>query len=205
MTLPTSYSWFAVGKRLRVSYEAPQGRRVNAIGAYFTHGPRAGRFQFQSWASLPKSRAKKQRKTPEEVAAAHGLPADEVGPIDAPRFLRFVWQIAGRPGDAPADWKRERPLYIVLDNYSVHKSQTVEEALPTLEAADVFLWYLPSYCPELSEMEPVWNDVKRHQLSTRSHQQVAALKGAVDAALARKADQLWQAQTKTTKLLQRTT
>ena len=31
---------------LRIAYEAPQGRRVNAIGAYFTHGPIAGRFCF---------------------------------------------------------------------------------------------------------------------------------------------------------------
>src|SRR5262245_57342089 len=33
-TLPTSYSWYPVGERLKVPYEAPQGRRVNALGLY---------------------------------------------------------------------------------------------------------------------------------------------------------------------------
>ena len=73
MTLPTCYSWFPIGKVLRIPYEAPQGRRVNAIGAYFSHGRLAGKFVFETYASLPKSRAKKQRKTPEQIAAAHGL------------------------------------------------------------------------------------------------------------------------------------
>ena len=49
-------------------YQAPQGRRVNVIGAYFTHGPDAGRFDARSWAVLPKSRAKKPRTTPDERA-----------------------------------------------------------------------------------------------------------------------------------------
>jgi DDE superfamily endonuclease len=93
----------------------------------------------------------------------------------------------------------------VLDNYSVHKSQTVQEALPRLAAADVHLLFLPSYSPELSAMEPVWNDVKQPQMPTRSFAQVVAFKGAVDDALARKADQLRQAQNKTTNELQRIT
>jgi hypothetical protein len=31
MTLSNAYSWSPVGKRLYVPYEAPQGRRVNAV------------------------------------------------------------------------------------------------------------------------------------------------------------------------------
>jgi transposase-like protein len=45
--LPTTYSWFPQGQRLRVPYQAPQGRRVNAVGAYFTHGPDAAKRFFQ--------------------------------------------------------------------------------------------------------------------------------------------------------------
>jgi len=73
MTLPPCYSWFPVGEVLRIPYEAPQGRRVNAMGAYFSCGPKAGTFAFETYASLPKNRAKKQRKTPEEVAARFGI------------------------------------------------------------------------------------------------------------------------------------
>ena len=198
MTLPVCRSWFPVGERLTVPYEAPQGRRVNAIGAHFTHGPEAGRFAHQTWAALPKSRAKQPRKTPAEVATAHGLRVDEVGPIDAERFLAFVWRIAGRAADAPAEWQRERPLLVVLDNYSVHTSQTVAAAAPQLADANVHWMYLPSYCPQLSAIEPDWNAVKQHQLPVRSFAHVADLKRAVDDALERKAHQVQQQYAETT-------
>jgi transposase len=200
MTLPVCRSWFPVGERLAVPYEAPQGRRVNAIGAHFTHGPEAGRFAYQTWAALPKSRAKRPRKTPAEVAAAHGLSVDEVGPIDSERFLAFVWQIAGRAADAPAGWRRERPLMVVLDNYSVHTSQTVAAASPQLAGGRVHLVYLPSYCPQLSAIEPDWNAVKQHQLSVRSFAHVADLKRAVDDALEHRAHRRQQQYAETTNI-----
>lgn len=200
MTLPTTFSWFPIGERLLVPYHAPEGRRVNVLGAHFTHGPHAGRFEYQVWASLPKSRAKKRRKTVQDIAAAHGLVESDVGPIDSQRLLAFIWQIAGRPAEATSGWKRVRPLMIVLDNYSVHKSHAIADARPDLEAAYVHLVYLPAYCPELSAIEPVWNDVKQHHVSTRSFARVSDLKHAVEAALARKAHQLQQTAPKTTNI-----
>jgi putative transposase len=199
LTLPTTYSWCLRGQRLRVPYQAPQGRRVNVIGASFTHGPDAGRLAYRSWAVLPKSRAKTPRTTPEERAAAHGLTVEEVGPIDAERLVAFLWQVAGRP-PAADDWRRTRPLVIALDNYSVHTSQTVVAAQPLLAAANVALVYLARYCPEQSDIEPVWNDVKAHHLPIRSFAQVADLKHAVDDALAHKAQLLQLAHGKTTNL-----
>lgn len=200
LTLPVSYSWYPRGERLCIAYEAPQGRRVNAIGAYFTHGPEAGRFEYQTWASLPPHARKAKRKTPEQVAKDYGLTLAEVGPIDSARLLDFVWRSADRPQEAACDWKRERPLMVVLDNYSVHKSQTVVEAVAVLEAADIYLVYLPSYSPELSRIEPVWNDTKQHYLPTRSYEEVVALKRATDTALKRKAANLRQKQSKTTNI-----
>ena len=212
MTLPTTYTWRPVGDPLRVPYEAPQGRRVNAIGATFTHGPDAGRFVYRTFAALPKNRSKtegrkatRRTKTQEEVAAKHGLLVAEVGPIDAARFVDFVWEAAGRDEGAPAHWKRERPLMMVVDNYSVHHSKMVNDTREEWEAADIYLIYLPSYCPQLSKIEPVWNDVKHHYLPIRSFERVADLKHNVDAALARKAEQLKQTYTKPTKLLRLTT
>jgi hypothetical protein len=202
MTLPPSYSWSPVGQPLLVPYEAPQGRRVNAIGGYFSHGPKAGTFQYAVYASLPQSKSKKQRKTPEEAAASYGLTLEEVGPIDSARFLAFVWRLAGRPPVYAEGWKRERPLVIVLDNYSVHKSQPVQEALPALEAADVWLCYLPSYCPELSDIEPIWQAVKHHEMQERSQTHIKAMKQAVEQALSRKAEALKSSKPETTILLQ---
>jgi hypothetical protein len=200
LTLPTTYSWCPRGQRLRVPYQAPQGRRVNVIGAYFTHGPDAGRLVYRSWAVLPKSRARKPRTTPEARAAAQGLTVDAVGPIDAERLVAFLWQVAGRHADAAPTWRRARPLVIALDNYSVHTSQPIVAAQPSLAAANVQLVYLARYCPEQSGIEPVWNDVKHHHLPIRSFAQVAALKHAVDDALARKAQHLQHAHGKPTNL-----
>jgi transposase len=89
---------------------------------------------------------------------------------------------------------------IALDNYSVHTSQTIVAAQPHLAAANVERVYLARYCPEQSGIEPVWNDVKQHQIPIRSVAQVADLEHAVDDALARKAQHLQHARGKTTNL-----
>lgn len=193
-------SWSLVGERLTIPYEAPQGRRVNAMGLYITHGPKAGEFPFISLAQLPKARSKAPRQSLAERAAAQGVPVEEVGRIDAEVFLGFVWTAAGRPADAPPDWRRERPLVIVLDNYSVHTSTRVKEERARLEAANIRLFYLPPYAPELSRIEPVWQDVKYHEMPERSFPVVGALKRGVDAALARKAIELRAAHRETVHL-----
>jgi DDE superfamily endonuclease len=202
-TLPTAYSWYPVGERLAIPYEAPQGRRVNAIGAYFSHGPQAGRFEFETYARLPESRSKKRRVSLEEQAAVHGLSVEEVGPIDSERFLHFVWKIAGRPEIYPADWRRERELVIWMDNYSVHKSERVRDERPELERAGITICYLPSYTPELSKIEPIWQDVKYHRMTQRSYTEVQDLKRATDEALAQKAADLLAARQETMNSLRR--
>jgi len=202
MTLPSCYSWYPRGKPLSIPHEASEGRRVNAIGAYFPDGPLAGTFCYETFASLPKHAREAKRKTPEEVAFAYGLTLDQVGPIDADRFIAFVWKIAGRPEVASSEWKRERPLMVVLDNYSVHKCQAVKDTLQAWERADIYLVYLPSYCPQLSAIEPIWNDTKYNELTSRSHKKVSQLKTEVDLALARKARRLEQQCEKTTKVKQ---
>ncbi len=137
LTQPTTTSWGAVGARLRVPYVAPQGRRLNVIGGYFSHGPQAGDFQFASFASLPKPRPTKEAITEEELArraTTQGLTREDVGVIDSEVFLGFVWQLAGRPLAASTQWKRERPLAVVVDNYSVHKGDRGRAELPALQA-----------------------------------------------------------------------
>ena len=134
MTLPTSYGWYPIGQTQHIPHEAPQGRRVNAIGASCSHGPQAGGFMFATYASVPKSTAKKARKTIEERAATHQVDAACLGPIDGERLVAFFWQLSGRPLVHTADWRRERRLIIVLDNYSVHKGDAVKGAKSLDEA-----------------------------------------------------------------------
>ena len=192
-----------MGERLAIPYEAPQGRRVNALGLYFSRGPQAGRFLFETTASLPEQRAKKARKSLAEQAAAHGLQPEQVGKIDSERLIAFIWRAAGRPVAHDGQWRRERPLVIWLDNYSVHKSERVQAELPEWERAGITLCYLPSYSPELSRIERVWHPVKHHEMVRRSHPLLGDLMIAVDEALTQKAADLLAVPTKTDQLLLR--
>jgi len=162
---------------------------LNVIGAYFSHGPEAGRFEFATWAKvpLPERRADgSYRKSLAEVAAEHGLAEDDLGTVDSEAFLGFVWSLAGRPAGASWSWRRERPLMVVVDNYSVHTSERVRLERRALAAADVYLVYLPAYSPELSRMEPHWKVTKYHDLRQRSYANLGALQSAVQVALTRR-------------------
>ena len=98
--------------------------------------------------------------------------------------------MAGRSQDAPEGWCREKPLAIVLDNYSVHKSIRFQEERLKWQAADIHLFFLPSYSPELSGIEPLWRDVKGHRMRRLSRESLLDLKRDVDAALSQKASSL---------------
>jgi hypothetical protein len=181
MTLPNTYSWSPVGKRLYVPYEAPQGRRVNAAGALFHN---SGRFEFLTRARAPKTKRKAIS------SRAEGLEPWELGVLDAEVLIAFIWHIAGRPDDAPEDWRRDKPLVIVLDNYSVHVGKRFQQERQKWRAADIDLFFLPSYSPELSGIEPLWRDVKQHRMRRLSRSSLLDLKRDVDAVLAEKASSL---------------
>ncbi len=164
-TLPTSYTWARAGTRAIVPYEAPQGRRVNVLGALAPAGPH-----------------------PRLVWSSRRSGQDR---LDSAAFLDFVARdVAGLPApwDAlPREYVRDRPCTIVLDNYSVHRSAAVQAAVPALARAGVTFYFLPPYSPELNEIEPLWRHVKYGDLATRSFAAGDALHAAVDEALARRA------------------
>jgi DDE superfamily endonuclease len=170
-TLPTGYTWAREGTRPLVPYEAPQGRRVNVIGALAVVGP-APRLV---WASRRSGQ----------------------GRLDSAAFLDFVCRdVAGLPAtwDAlPPEYGRARPCTIVLDNYSVHRSKAVQAAAPALARAGSTFYFLPPYSPKLSAIEPLWRHVKYTDLATRSFADGAALHDAVDAALTQRAGTLGDA------------
>ena len=76
---------------------------MNAIGAYFPDSPLARTFRYESFASQSKYARSAKRKTPEEVASSFGLTLDQVSPIDAERFIAFVWKTPARPEVASND------------------------------------------------------------------------------------------------------
>jgi hypothetical protein len=205
MTLPITYSWSPLAERLKIAYEAPQGRRVNAIGGYFCAGPSVGEFVFETRASVPKKKSPKReaphnKKQPKQTKRERveerapwpwALAPEEIGPINAEVFIGFVWdKIAARPRCAGVSWRRDVPVVIVLDNYSVHRSDRVKAEMPLWEAAGVHLFFLPSYSPKLSEIEPLWQAIKHKEMQDRSFNELFCLKRAVEEALENKASRL---------------
>lgn len=154
-----------MGVRPLVPHEASQRRRLNVLGALAPHGDQP-QLVSQSWTTK----------------------------IDSATFLQFVAQrVAGLPtplDDLPADYRRDRPCVIVLDNYSVHHAKVVQAVLPTLAAADVHFFYLPPYAPELNAIESLWGQIKHHDLQDRSYTTLSSLQEAVEEALAQHADNL---------------
>ena len=53
---------------------------------------------------------------------------------------------------------RQGTICIILDNYSVHKSKTVQRKASSL---NIILIYLPPYSPDLNPIEYIWKSIKR--------------------------------------------
>ncbi len=63
----------------------------------------------------------------------------------------------------PARWTRH--IYVVVDNYSIHKAKAVEQWLASHPRFT--LLFLPTYCPRANPIERVFGDV--HDKCTRNH------------------------------------
>ena len=59
-----------------------------------------------------------------------------------------------------------KPVVLVLDDGPIHTSELTTRALATRPWLTVE--WLPRYAPELSAIEPVWRDLKRHHLAHRT-------------------------------------
>ncbi len=72
------------------------------------------------------------------------------------------------------------PRVVVLDNASLHVGKVVKGARRALAQEGIYLYYLPAYSPELNEIEPVFKQVKHHEIPKRSHTSKAELRGSVE-------------------------
>jgi len=164
-TLPMGYTWAREGVRAIVPYEAPEGRRVNVIGALAPLG--------------------------EHPRLAY---ATRYTSFKGSDVLDFIWHDVGQMstpvGIVPDGYKPSRPCAIVLDNYAPHHSKEIQEQLGALEAAGIWLFYLPPYSPELNLIEPMWRHIKHEDMPIRSYTTAEKLEAAVDSALNKRAREL---------------
>jgi transposase len=72
------------------------------------------------------------------------------------------------------------PRVVVFDDAGIHASKVVKAARPGLAKLGIFLYYLPPYSPELNRIEPVFKQVKHHEMPTRSFTSRADLRKAVE-------------------------
>ncbi len=56
--------------------------------------------------------------------------------------------------------KSRKPKLIILDNAPAHRGEEIEEELEELEKIGVFVWFLPSFSPELNLIELLWRKIK---------------------------------------------
>jgi transposase len=69
---------------------------------------------------------------------------------------------------------------VVLDNAGIHISEAVKGQRKELSREGVYLDFLPAYSPELNRIEPVFEQVKRHEIPVRSHELKAELRASVE-------------------------
>jgi transposase len=72
------------------------------------------------------------------------------------------------------------PRVVVLDNAGIHTSKVLKAARPGLARVGIYLYYLPAYSPELNRIEPVFKQVKHHEMPVRSYTSKAELRKAVE-------------------------
>jgi transposase len=72
------------------------------------------------------------------------------------------------------------PRVVVLDNGSIHVSKWFKAQRQELSRRGIYLYYLPAYSPELNEIEPVFKQVKHHEIPQRSHTSKQELRCSVE-------------------------
>jgi hypothetical protein len=72
------------------------------------------------------------------------------------------------------------PRSVVWDNASLHISKVVKARRRTLAQSGISLYYLPADSPQLNEIEPLFKQVKHHEIPKRSHQAQEELRASVE-------------------------
>lgn len=100
--------------------------------------------------------------------------------LTAELFIEFLEAIPLDP---------ERPTWVALDNYAVHKAKRIQARIEALEAKGLHLFFLPPYSPELNLIEPCWHDIKHYRMQQRVFTSEEGLLQGVEQALTSYADE----------------
>jgi transposase len=88
-----------------------------------------------------------------------------IGSFKKESFIRILDKEAEEAEKRRAE--RGIETVIVLDNYSVHKSHQVKQKEKEWQAQGLYLFFLPTYSPELNLIESEWHQIKTHEICGR--------------------------------------
>lgn len=66
--------------------------------------------------------------------------------------------------------QQQRPAVVVVDNAPIHTSDDFEDELERWQKEDLYVKFLPPYCPELNLIELLWRKVKYEWLPLDAYQ-----------------------------------
>lgn len=72
-----------------------------------------------------------------------------------------------------------RPTVLVLDNASMHQAKRFLEKREEWQEKNLFIFFLPTYCPHLNRIETRWRKVKYEWLQPKDYTSLPILKQAL--------------------------
>ncbi len=96
-------------------------------------------------------------------------------------FIALLEELGRLYGPKPG--LKTKPVVMVLDNGPIHVSKAAKAALAA-RAHWLTVEWLPKYAPELNDIEPVWRDLKGHNLAHKTFSDAATLDAAIHEAVA---------------------
>jgi transposase len=93
--------------------------------------------------------------------------------VDGPQFIAFLEHLVR---------DRPRPLILVVDRASVHRSAAVRQFVRA-HRTRIRLCFFPAHTPELNPDEQAWNEIKHRQIGRQPVKNKLDLKQRLDAAL----------------------
>ena len=66
-----------------------------------------------------------------------------------------------------------KPLTVILDNASIHKSKLLQPIVKLLKSKGLTLYFLPPYSPELNRIELLWHKMKYTWMVAKCRDSVA--------------------------------
>jgi transposase len=72
-----------------------------------------------------------------------------------------------------------KPTVLILDNAPVHQAKKLGEKIPGWQEKDLFIFFLPAYCPHFNKIETLWRKVKYEWLKPENYTSLTVLKEAL--------------------------